>query len=324
MKRALTQQEIDEAFGKKTEAQRVPSETEEFDVRKLDKIPKSQLQSLHFVHENFTRNLASSLSAYLRSYVMLSLISLEQISYGDFLEQISYGDFREGSSSPACLAYISLHPYDGSAVLDINTALAFRFIELLLGSRTHSQMPMHRQITDIEKKLLQTVLRIFLHDLRDSWKSVADIEFSIQSMSSEPALQYVLAPSEAMIVIAIDVRIGSTAGVMNLAIPSRFVKRLRNKFDQLQKIRKAEATEQDQLRVGRLLQNVKLNFEVQIQGGDLPAKTLLTMKPGDVLVLDHPQQSCLTGLLNGNGKWLGNIRDLNGQLAFEVVKDIRP
>lgn len=318
MKRALSQQEIDEAFGKSTLTKKTSAEVEEFNIRKLDKIPKSQLQSLHFVHENFTRNLSSSLSAYLRSYVMLSLISLEQISYGDFLEQISYGDFREGNSAPACLAYIGLQPYDGSAVLDINTALAFRFIELLLGSKTPSQMPVHRQITDIEKKLLNTVLRIFVHDLHDSWKSVAEIDFAIQSLASEPQLQYVLAPSEAMIVIAIDVSIDSTAGLMNLAIPSRFVKRLRNKFDQLQKVRRAEATDGEQFRTASLLQKVSLNLDVQINGGDLPARTLLAMKPGDVLMLDHPQHLPLSALLNGNPKWLGNVRECDGQLAFEV------
>ncbi len=313
MKRPLTQEEIDEAFGRSFESRESSTQVETFDVRKLDKIPKSQLQSLHLVHESFTRNLSSSLSAYLRSYVMLNLVSLEQISCGDFLE---------GISSPACLAYIGLQPYDGSAVLDINTALAFKFIELLLGSKEQSLRPVQRTITDIEKKLLQTILRIVLHDLKDSWKSVAEIDFTVQSLASEPQLLYILAPSEAMIVIAIDVRLGSTSGLMNLAIPSIFVKRLRNNFDQLQKVRRTEATEKDQLHVGHLLQNVRVDFDVHLSGGDLHTKTLLDLQVGDVLVLDHPKNTPLKGLLNGKQKWLGNVLNLDGKLAFEIAKDI--
>src|SRR5689334_19521997 len=107
MKSALTQQEIDAVFGGSQRVANPPPEVHAFDIHKLDKIPKSQLRSLQLVHEPFTRNLTSNLSAYLRSYVMLNLVSLEQIAYGEFIE---------GLSSPACLAYISLQPYDGTAI----------------------------------------------------------------------------------------------------------------------------------------------------------------------------------------------------------------
>src|SRR3954452_18882810 len=70
-----------------------------FDLNHLDRIPKSQLRALHLVHENFVRNLASSLSAYLRSYVALNLVSLEQISYAEFLDGLSF---------PTCIAYLGL------------------------------------------------------------------------------------------------------------------------------------------------------------------------------------------------------------------------
>ncbi len=309
MKRALTQQEIDAAFGKAGDGPEQAPGVESFDLRKLDTIPKSQLQSLQMVYENFARNFASSLSAYLRSYAVLNLVSSEQIPYGEFLE---------GLPSPACIAYISLQPYDGTAVLDLNTNLVFRFIELLLGSKEQSSRFVSRKITDIEKRLLQTLLRVMLHDLRDSWKSVADIHFAVQSLVSEPQLLHVLAPSEAMIVTTIEVRLGSTSGVMNLAIPSIFIKRLRNNFDQLQKFRKTEAKEDDQLHVAKLIQDLKLRLDVQIPGGVISAKTLMELRAGDVLMLDRPGDGQASGLLNGKEKWLGHVLSGERKLAFEI------
>ncbi|HEX4167225.1 MAG TPA: flagellar motor switch protein FliM [Bryobacteraceae bacterium] len=293
------------------------AEVEAFDLRKLDKIPKSQLQSLHLMHENFARNVASSLSAYLRSYVMLGLVGLEQMSYGDFLENLS---------SPACIAYISLQPYDGTAILDINTNLVFRLIEILLGSREPSSSFTQRKITDIEKKLMQTLLPVFLRDLHDSWKSVADIDFSVQSLASEPQLLHVLAPAEAMIVIAMEVRLGSSSGLMNLAIPSIFIKRLRNNFEQLQRIRKTKATEQDQLHVAKIMQDAKITLDVRIPGGTVSGRTLFDLKEDDVLILDRPVDQELEGLLNGKEKWGGQIIARDGKLAFEVnrSKPVRP
>ena len=64
-KRELSQQEIDAVFkGAGDVGRENASEAEEFDFGRLDRIPKSQLRALHLVHENFVRNLTSSLSAY--------------------------------------------------------------------------------------------------------------------------------------------------------------------------------------------------------------------------------------------------------------------
>jgi flagellar motor switch protein FliM len=284
------------------------NELEAFDLKKLDTIPKSQLQSLHLIHENFARNVASSLSAYLRTYVMLNLVSLEQISYSDFLESVS---------TPACIAYMALHPYDGIGLLDLNTNLVFRLIEILLGSREQSAPSVQRKITDIEKRLVQTLLRVILRDLRESWKSVAEVDFAVQSLASEPQILHVLAPAEAMIVIALEVRVGSTSGLINLAVPSIFVKRLRNNFEQLQRIRKAKSTEHDQLRVANLLQQAKLRLDVRIPASTVSAKTLFDLKVDDVLILEHKVNEPIAGFLNGSEKWNGVVSPQNGKLAFE-------
>jgi flagellar motor switch protein FliM len=311
MKKELSQEEIDAVFqGKNETKQNTPqSEVAVFDLSHLDRIPKSQLRALHMVHENFVRNLASSLSAYLRSYVALNLVSLEQISYAEFLDGLSF---------PTGLAYLGLSPYDGTAVLELSLSLMFTFMGVLMGSKGRNGMPMQRKITDIEKSIMQTLLRVVLLDLREAWRSVADINFSVQSLASEPQLMHVLAPAEAVIVIAIDVRVGEVTGLMNLAIPSIFIKRLRNKFDQLQRVRKAHASEADHLIVAELLQDVNLNLKAYMDGGKIPAHVLAELEPGDILMLDHAADKPLKASLNGEPKWEGYIASVKENLFFEV------
>jgi flagellar motor switch protein FliM len=310
MKRAFSQHEIDAVFGGTPLVHKPPIQVQAFDIRKLDKIPKSQLRSLHLVHETFTRNLTSNLSAYLRSYVILNLVSLEQISYGEFVE---------GLASPACLAYISLYPYDGTAILDINTSLAFRFVEILLGSKEQSFISVQRKITDIEKRLFKTILGVILRELQEAWRSVAEVNFGISALASETQLNYAQGAAEAMIVIAIEVRVGGTSGLMNLALPALFIKRLRNKFDQLEQIRRAEATEDDQLHMGTLLQNGEVDFNVQVAGGTVKAETLLDLSIGDVLILGESCNAPFRGFLNGRPQWVGSILEESGKLAFEIT-----
>ena len=129
---------------------------------------------------------------------------------------------------------------------------------------------------------------------------------------------YVLSPGEAVVVIAIEVRVGTTSGMMNLAIPSLFVKRLRHKFDQLQRTRRAESTESDQRFIAQLIQDSKLTVEVQIPHGAISVESLLNLKIGEVLVLDHPLDREISGFLNGKEKWRGNITAHGEKVAFEV------
>jgi flagellar motor switch protein FliM len=64
-----------------------PSSTVDvFDVRRPERIAKSQLRAIQLLHENFVRSVISSLSAYLRTYVSMSLVSIEQLSFGEFLD----------------------------------------------------------------------------------------------------------------------------------------------------------------------------------------------------------------------------------------------
>lgn len=312
MKKELSQEEIDAVFsGNKAETKQEPppEEVAAFDLSHLDRIPKSQLRALHMVHENFVRNLASSLSAYLRSYVALNLVSLEQISYAEFIEGVSF---------PTGIAYLGLSPYDGTAVLELSLSLMFTFMEVLMGSKGRSSGLIQRKITDIEKSIMTTLLRVILVDLREAWRSVAEIDFTVQSLASEPQLMHVLAPTEAVIVIAVDVRVGEVTGLMNLAIPSIFIKRLRNKFEQLQRVKKVHSSDGDHVIISEILQDVALSFKAYMDGGKIAARTLMALEPGDVLLLDHGADRPVRASLNGEPKWEGYITSVGENLAFEV------
>jgi flagellar motor switch protein FliM len=312
MNKELSQEQIDAVFSGKSVDAKAESAADDiavFDLSHLDRIPKSQLRALHMVHENFVRNRASSLSAYLRSYVALNLVSLEQISYAEFIDGLSF---------PTGIAYIGLSPYDGTAVLEMSLSLMFTFMEVLMGSKGRSGGIIQRKITDIEKSIMTTLLKVILADLREAWRAVAEIDFTVQSLASEPQLMHVLAPTEAVIVIAVDVRVGEVSGLMNLAIPSIFIKRLRNKFEQLQRVKKAHSSDGDHVIVADILEDVCLTLKAYIDGGKIAARTLIDLEAGDILVLDHGADKPMRASLNGEPKWDGYIASVGENLAFEV------
>ena len=235
MNRTLSQQEIDALFVSAAggQAQESPSrKVVPFDFRRPDRIAKSQLRAIHQLHETFVHNLVSSLSAYLRTYLLVNLVSVEQLSCEEFLN---------GLPSPTCMLSLGLRPYDGYGLLELSPALVFPILEVLLGGDGKSAAALRREITEIEQKLLDSLFRIILNDLKEAWQAVAPIEFAIHTVETEPQFLRVLAPSEAVVAVGIEIRIGDNVGMMNIAVPSIIAKMMRQKFDQQWSLRRTQS-----------------------------------------------------------------------------------
>ncbi|MDE3164857.1 MAG: flagellar motor switch protein FliM [Acidobacteriota bacterium] len=281
-----------------------------FDFRRPDRIPKSQVRAIHLLHDTFVRNLVSSLSAYLRSYLTVNLVSVEQLSYAEFLD---------GLPSPTCIVSLGLSPYDGNGVLELNPSLVFPIIEMLLGGTGKSSSNIQRDITEIERRLLDGLFRIILQDLREAWKAVTSVDFTIESMETEPQLLHVLAPNEAVVSIGIEVRIGETVGMMNIAMPSIVIKMMRQKFDQQWSVvRKTQASENEQARVLRVLRGASMSLEARLEGPTLSVRDLLSLREGHVLTFDYPVDRAVELLVNGAHKFTGQMVGAGRKRACQV------
>lgn len=309
--RVLSQEEIDSVFKKMREASAdTPGQkAQPYDFRRPDRIAKDQLRAIHLLHENFARSLAASLSAYLRAYVAVNLISVEQLSFLEFTQCLP---------SPTSMIALGMKPYDGNAVLEINPTLVFPILEMLLGGSGKMAIRMTREVTEIEQSILDGLLRIVLHDLRSAWQAVTALEFSIESHETEPQLLQILAPNEAVVAISLEVRIGDTAGMMNIGIPSIIVKMLRQKFDQQWSVRKTKATEEEHSRVLRLIRPALIHLDARLQGPTLSVSTLLDLREGDVLEFDYPVNRPVDVTVNGKLKYRGEVVTSGRKRAFEV------
>lgn len=316
--RVLSQDEIDNVFKNVRDSgngDNASRRAQPFDFRRPDRIAKDQLRAIHMLHETFARNLASSLSAYLRAYVMINLVSVEQLSFLEFTQCLP---------SPTCMISLGMKPFDGSAVLELNPSLVFPVLEMLLGGDGKSTIKVDREITEIEQSILESLYRIVLNDLRSSWSTVTDIEFSVASHETEPSLLQILAPNEAVVTISMEVRIGDNAGLMNIGIPSIIVKMLRQKFDQQWSVRKTEVTEEEHARMLRLIRPANVQIDARLQGPALTVDDLLKLKVGDVLTFDFPLQRPVDLIINGKKKFEGRIVQAGRKRAFDILNGYSP
>jgi flagellar motor switch protein FliM len=309
--RILSQYEIDSVF------RNVHHDTEDsakkaqpYDFRRPDRIAKDQLQSIHLIHENFARSVASSLSAFLRSHIVANFISVEQLSFADFVRSLP---------TPSCLLALGVHPYEENSVLQIDRSLVFLILEMLLGGAGKNTAKIDRDITEIERGILDSLFRIVLQDLRSAWQSIATVDFFVQSHVSESQLLQILAQDDAVVVVSMEVRVGDNSGLMHLAFPSMLIKMFREKSGQLTTIRRREPSEVDHARILRRLRPADVELEARLAGPRLCLDSLMRMEVGDVLALDHSLTKELELRLNGKTKFLGRVVNSGKRLGFQIT-----
>lgn len=313
--RALSQDDIDSVFQKQKNkgSDDLSRKAKPYDFRRPDRIAKDQLRAVQMVHENFARNLSSSLSAYLRAYVGVTLVSVEQLAFTEFTQPMA---------SPTFMVALGLKPLDGHAVLEMSPSLVFPVLEMLLGGKGTNSEGLDRKVTEIEQSILDDVLRIILHDLRAAWQAVTPIEFSIDSHETEPSLVQVLGPGEAVVAIGLEMHAGEAVGMLNLGIPSVIIKMLRRKFDQQWSLERTQPTEKDHRRILNLIGLAPLRLDVRLAGPTVQFQTLLALKEDDILAFDYPLERPLQVTVNGKVKYRGEVLQSSNLRAVKLLQDV--
>ena len=247
-----------------------------YNFRRPDRVSKEQLRSLHFLHDRFALNVSTSLSAFLRSMTEVSIVSVEQFAYSEFLMSLP---------DPTAFYAVGLSLFDGVGALELNPSVAFTMVDRLLGGTGYTPGP-NRALTEIEQNVIDSVVKLMLDNLTETWKPVANMEFRIQGRETRPQMLQVTGPTEIVILLVFDIRIAETRGMINLCIPAAAIEAVGEAFAQgwQRTRRQPSASEESWLHanLGRVTLPVTTLLETT-----LPARDLIALKPGDVLSLGH-------------------------------------
>ena len=280
-----------------------------YNFRRPDRISKEQLRSLHFMHDRFARNFSASLSAYLRTICEVNLVSVEQLSYAEFL--LSLPD-------PTSFNAISMRPLEGSAALEINPAVVFTMIDKLLGG-PGVPLEINRSITEIEQNIIEGVIKLALEDIRETWRHVVVLDIRLEARETSPQLIQIVAPNEVVVLIVFDVRIGDVSGMMNLCIPTSVLEPISGKFDH--EWSSGSPRDVDPANIGKLkkqLMTTKQRISADIFGTKISVTELVNLERGDMILMDFEPRTEVYLSIGGVPKMVGNIVSHGGMNALVV------
>ena len=265
-----------------------------YDFKRPDKVSKEQIRAIKNLHDKFARNFSSKLSAFLRSIVEMEVISVDQMTYAEFVLSLS---------SNVSFNVISLSPLDGSGVFSLEPEIGFSFVDRLLGGAGEVSN-IDRAFTEIEQSILLDVVNQAMAELRIAWNPIMNISFNVIEQESSPNVVQIVAPSELVVLVVFEVKLGEISGIINWCLPVIVVEPILNKIgthDILSRTKRmAEDRSEDIIRV---LKSVSVLMHFELGKRRMSVQEFLNLKDGDIVALDSKVSKKLTCRVNNVKKF---------------------
>src|SRR5579875_1228790 len=267
-----------------------------FDFRfnkRLDKFSNNQLQTLRTLHENFTRLLNNSLSVYLRTRVEATIVSIEQISFGDFIASIGI---------PSILSIFSMDPLPGSGITQVDLNLVFSIIDRLLGGPGWFPQKL-RDLTDIERTLMQRFMARMLNSYRESWNYLLTLSLKIEALDSNPQFIPRIIPLDQIVAyVSCELKVGDMTGVMNYCLPYLVMQSIGPQLSDFQWSPSVVAgrgmTEEDIHQLARNVERAEVECKVELGQTIVSLRDLMSLSPGDLVLFDKETTTPLVAKIN--------------------------
>jgi len=247
-----------------------------WDIRQAGQIGTEQLRAINQLHELFARNLSTAIGGYLRIGFESSLGSAEHLTYREFLQRLPEKTY---------VASIDLAPVDAVAVLQLDLAIAFPMIDVMLGGEGKGS-EIARNITEIEEHVLEGIIRIICRELQVSWQAIS-LEFKFADRQKMPQTQRLMPPNEKNLCLSFEIKISETRGSLNLAIPAVVSNALLRKLSADSSYQRRHSPVEARQQLQKKLLNCFFPVELSMTGLQVSLHSLTEIAPGDVFAFSR-------------------------------------
>ena len=269
-----------------------------YDFKRPNRVSKEQLRSLRAIHDKMARNLASDISALMRSIVEVQLHSVDQMTYGEFLMSLP---------SPTSFNVFSLKPLDGRGVIEINPSIVFPMLDRLLGG-DGSTYEVNREFTDIELGLLEQILKAITQNMKEGWAPIMELFPVVEAKESSPNVVQIVAQNEIVVMIVMEIVIGHISGMMNICYPVISIESLLPKLanrDLMLSSTTGKKSRNTELRA--LIRGAKIELEAVLGYAYMSMQEVMDLEIGDIIKLDRPADDTVVVKVDGREKFIADF-----------------
>lgn len=284
-----------------------------YDFKRPERVSKDHIRALASIHDGFARNFGATLSGALRTIIEVRVVGVEQLAYSEFIHSLP---------NPTCFVIVQAPPLEGQMCIEVSPLIVYPIIDRLLGGSSSDLFIPQRPLTAIEWRLIRRLLNRALEHLAEVWRNLVEAKFEIIETECNPQLVHIVAPTEVVVFITFEIKMGQCAGTMSICIPFNTIESVLGKLTTQSWFGYARkgATQQQRQRIVRNLGKSKVGLTAYLGRAQVKVSELRGLRPGDIIQLEKPVSKDLLVQIEGRNKFGASAGQFRGRRAIRITR----
>lgn len=250
-----------------------------YDFKRPTKFSKEHLRTLEIIFEHYGRLLSTNLPVYLRKNIQVSVVSSETVVFSEFSNALS---------NPVILGIVNFAPLPGDIIIDLSSNLGFAIIDRMLGGYG-SPLEKDRDFSEIEMTIIEKIMIVCMQLMREPWRNVVDITPMMERIETNPQFAQIIAPSDMIAIVTLNLKIGDVEGLMNICLPFFTLESVMDKLN----TKYWYSTMQDkddedyEEHVEALIRRVEVPVKAVLGKSNVSVNDFVNLQRGDIIRLDR-------------------------------------
>ncbi len=288
-----------------------------YDFKRPERVSKEQMRAFQALHDGFSREFGVALSAMLRTIVECKLISVDQLTYSEFVFSLE---------NPTCFNLLHSEGLDGQMILDLSPSIIFPVIDRLMGGgKDGVQKFPGRPLTDIELNLVHRITDRAITGLHSVWKNICDLKLKVVQTESNPQLVQIVPPNEVIVLVSFEITMGEMRGIMNLCIPFNTIEPLAGQLsaNTWQTYTRKTVSPEQKLNLEAGVGKANVELVVNLANSTLSGDELMGLEVGDIIMTEKEEVEGFDVLIEGQPMFQAFPGIYRGHKAIRIDKVVQ-
>jgi flagellar motor switch protein FliM len=273
-----------------------------------------RLPMMEVIFDKFERYLSTSLRHFTADNVEINIEDINSVRFGDYLDTVPL---------PAGMVVVDAGGLDDYILMVYESRLIYAVVDILLGGRKARPARIEgRSFTTIERRIMENLTEVILHDLSRSFEPVAPIQFKMERMEVNPRFTTITRPGNAAILVNIKINLEERDGLLQFCLPYATLEPIR---EQLLQQFMGEKFGQDNIWENHLAQELyHANVDVHAVLDEVvcPLSEAMKWKIGDTLQLNARKDSIVKMKCGEVVKLMGHMGQADGMKAVRIARNV--
>ena len=311
----LSQDQIDAlVHGKQPDATGVPRGMDvlPYDFIRPPRISRERRATLEAIYTRFAQQLQSYLSSRLRMPLDVTVSSVEQAMFSEFLQALP---------TPCAAFVVDLAGATGAhGVIELGTPFSFFLVDRLFGGPGEVR-ELNRALTALEQTVIRGVTERALGMLRDAWEDHLELGTEIMGFESAPDALQIANREDNVLVTDLEIRANGMSGRVTVCLPLLVLETfLQDKTAMKIPVgRHSRESASSRRQVESALQQVGLEVRATLPSLRMRTGDVAALAVGQVLRTRMPASVPIEVRVNGRLQYLGVLGQSRRRLGVRIT-----